>query len=94
MTCQLVDHRGILLRVGQDGHERAVLGRRPHQRRSADVYVLHNLGVSGAGLRHRRLERVQVANHHVDGRYVLFPQRFNVPGVVAHRQEGRVNTRV
>ncbi len=63
---KLVEERGILIGIGQDGDVLVILGRGPDQRGTADVDVLDGVLERRRRVGHRRLERVEVHDHEVD----------------------------
>ena len=80
--------------VDDDRHRVEVLGRRTDHARAADVDVLDRLGLGHARLRHRLLERVEVAHHEVDLRQLVLGERRHVLRLVPLRQQPGVDGRV
>ena len=68
VALQFLEHAGVLRGVGQHRDVVPVLRRRAHHRRAADVDVLDRVLERAAGLRDRRLERVEVDDEQVDRR--------------------------
>ena len=87
---QLVEQRVVALGLDDDGAERVVLGGRADHRRAADVDVLDDLALVGAGPRRGALERIEVDAHEVDELDVVFGGRAHVLGVVADGEQAGV----
>jgi hypothetical protein len=85
---------GVRDRIDHHRHRVEVLGRGPHHARAADVDVLDHLRLGHARLRHRLLERVEVAHDQVDLRQVVLEERRHVLRLVAAGQEAGVDRRV
>ena len=91
---ELLQHRVVHLRAGDDGREAVVLRGRADHRRAADVDVLDHLVVGRAALRGGALERVEVHADQVDELDLLLLGGEHVVGVVAQREDARVELRV
>ena len=85
IAAQLVEHDGVVGGVDHDAHVRVVLGRGAQQRDTADVDRLDARALA---------ERVEVADHEVDGRDALGLEVGHVRGLVAVGQDPSVNGRV
>src|SRR5690606_26593313 len=83
----------IILRIDDHGHAIEVLRGGPDQRNAADVDLLDGLGQRDSLLGDRLLERVELADHHVDGGISMAFQRVQVFCGVA-RQNSGMNGRV
>jgi hypothetical protein len=71
-----------------------VLRRRADHRRAADVDVLERLVLAHVQARHRAFERVEVHAHEVDLLDPFLLERLEMSGVVADREQRRVELRV
>ena len=87
---QLGDHRGVVGRIDNDGHEIMVLGRGADQRRPADVDVL-DARREVRPARHRGLEGIEVRHHEIDARDLVVDHRLLVSGVGAPRQDAAMD---
>jgi hypothetical protein len=87
-----LEYAAVVGRLGHDGDAAVVLGGAAHHGRAADVDVLDDLVVLGAG-RHRLLERVEVHAHEADGLAPDAGQRGAVLVQVAH-EDAAVHARV
>ena len=88
------EHRAIVERIADHHDILVVLGCRAQHRRTADVDVFDRLFERAAVFCHGRLERVQIHDHHVDGRHVVLLQLRHVLGKVAPRQYAAVHFRM
>ncbi len=91
---QLGEHGVVALRLHDHGDEAVVLRRRPDHRRAADVDVLDRLRLAHVLPSDRALEGVEVHADEVDRLDPLGFERGHVLGVVAHREQGRVQPRM
>ena len=90
----LIENLRILGGVGGDGGEGVVLGRRPHQRRPADVDLLDRLFQRDALPRHGGLERIEVHHDQLEGEDAVLGQRLHVLGVVVAAEDSAVDLRM
>ena len=90
---QRIEHRGIVGGVGDDGDIGVVLGRGADHRRAADVDVLDDRRVVGAGAADL-LERVEVDDDEIDRLDAVIVHRLGVLGVVAHAEQAAMHRRV
>ncbi len=91
---QRLQHVIVISRPHDDDHVPVIFGRRPHQRGTADIDVLHRVPPRDVRPRHRLLERIQVDAHHVDGVDAVASQVVPVRRVVPIGQNAAVHLRV
>ena len=91
---KLVEHAGVLGRVGHDADARVVLRRGADHRGTTDVDLLDRLVERDPGPRHRRLEGVERDDDEIDRRDPVLVERFEVTGDVPPRQNAGVDHRV
>ena len=91
---QLVEHGVIALRRDDRRRVHEVLGGGADHRRAADVDVLDHVAVGDARLSDGPLERVQVHADEIDELDRVLLRRLDVLGVVADREQTRVQLRV
>ena len=91
---ELVEHRVVALRPNDHRDEAMVLRRRPDHRRPADVDVLDRLLLGHVAAGDGALERIEVHADQVDLLDLPVLQRLGVLGVVAHREQRRVQVRM
>ena len=87
------EHRGIVGRVGDDGDIGVVLGRGADHRRAADVDVLDDRGIVGAGAADF-LERVEIDDDEVDRLDAVLAHRRRMLGIVAHAEQPAMHRRM
>ena len=90
----LVEDLRILGRIGGDGGEGVVLGRRAHQRRPADVDLLDGLFQRNALPRHGGLERIEIHHDQLEGEDAVLGQRLHVLGIVVAAEDAAVDLRM
>ena len=88
------EQRGVVFRIGDDGHASVVLGRRTDHRRTADVDVLDRIFQRHAGLGDGGGERVEIHADQVDGRDAVFFDGRQVFRQVATGEDAAVHLRV
>ena len=93
MRRHLVEHAGIVGRLGDDGDARVVLGAGADQSRAADVDILDACGEIGAA-RDRLLEGIEIDHEKVDRRDRVLFKRALMRLVAAHREQPAVDLRM
>ena len=84
----------IIVRVNHHPDVGVILGRRPQQRRPANVDILDRLGKRAVRAGDRLLKRIQIHDHQIDRLQAVFVHRPDMLGVVPAVQNPGVNTRV
>ena len=88
------DDRGVVGRVGDDGHERVIFCRRTQHRRSANIDVFDRFFEGHVFLGDRLLKRVEVDAHEVDRIERVFLHRRHVLRIVAQMQQPGMHPRM
>src|SRR3954468_3995000 len=90
----LVQHARIVGGIDHHGDRGVILGRRAQHRRSAGVDVLDGVFEAAFRVGHRRLERVEIDREEVDGADSGVPERGDVGGIIAPREQPGVDFRM
>ncbi len=86
-----LNHGGVVIRVAYHGDALAVLSCGAEHRGTAYVDVLDGVGESHSLFGHRRLERIEVDDHHVDQTYSVLCKLFHVILIVAASEQRAVH---
>ena len=94
MRPELVEHRAVLVLVGDSSDVREVLRGGAQHRRPADIDHLDDLGLGHAAPVRKRRERIEVDADHVERLDPLLGDRRDVLRQLAPREDPGVDTRV
>ena len=94
LGAHLVQNRGVVRRIADDGHVAEILGRTAQHRRAADVDVLDRFGQRNALFGDRLAEGIEVHADQIDELDAVGAQRLDVLLDVAARQQTAVHGRM